>query len=247
MADERGEMNEEALRASHAELSAFARRLAHDMGAPLRTIQGFAEVLMLTARDQLSGETAGQLEKLGAAATRLDTMIKALGQYARIGPTQPPAEPTDLTDVAHSAWELLAQDVEQHGAQLDIEELPCLPIAEAPLRSIFLNLFDNALRYRSDQPPHVIVSAASCSGELRISVVDNGAGIAHDMVDWALTPGCAGDNGTGSAGMGLAIARAHVEAHGGTFGLEESGSGGTRVWFTLPRVRDSGVAQRAAG
>ena len=70
-------------------------------------------------------------------------------------------------------------------------------------------------------------------GEIEISVQDTGRGMSDEEREQAFEPYYRGEGG--GAGLGLAIARAIVEAHGGQMGIESSVGQGSRVWFTLPR------------
>jgi len=95
-----------------------------------------------------------------------------------------------------------------------------------------LNLLDNAIKF-TPSGGRVELSVTQREGELEIGVQDDGRGMSEEEQARAFEPYYS--SGKGGAGLGLTIARAIVEAHGGRMGIESDGAGqGARVWFTLP-------------
>ena len=106
------------------------------------------------------------------------------------------------------------------------------------LQQVLLNLLMNALAAVSATPPErrrVRVSTSHLNGDVRLAVTDTGAGIPLDRLRQIFEPFYTTKSEGGGMGMGLAIARGIVEAHGGRIEAENNASGGATVWFSIPR------------
>ena len=106
------------------------------------------------------------------------------------------------------------------------------------LRRVFLNLIGNALKFRRDEPPRVEVSALRDSQEWVVTVRDNGIGVDSEDASRIFDMFSRVDRRTNGIGIGLAVCRRIVEAHGGRIWVEPvepAEGGGSAFRFTLPR------------
>lgn len=140
------------------------------------------------------------------------------------------------------------------------EALPPVAGDRAQLVTLFGQLLDNAARFRGDDPPLITVSAGApdADGMVRVSVADNGAGLAEADLPRLFTvfarpaappprSDTAGRNtGERGAGLGLALCRRIVERHGGTIWAERPAEGGLVVTFELPAEPGPGAPGRRA-
>jgi signal transduction histidine kinase len=99
------------------------------------------------------------------------------------------------------------------------------------LQRVILNLLDNGIKF-TPGGGQVSLTARQKGEGIEISVRDTGPGMSDEERERAFEPYYRGEGG--GAGLGLAIARAIVEAHGGRMGIERGETQGSRVWFTLP-------------
>jgi signal transduction histidine kinase len=129
---------------------------------------------------------------------------------------------------------------------------PPLPVRGDPvrLREVLLNLADNAVKYT---PPRgrIVLSAARAVGTVEVSVSDSGIGIPSEVGDRIFEPffvvkGTAPHHGQASTGLGLALARRLIEAHGGTISYTSDVTKGTTFRFTLPGAAPEAVAAAAS-
>jgi signal transduction histidine kinase len=172
------------------------------------------------------------LETALGSAHRLQDSIEGLLRYASVGKTQSQTIAAD--EIVDQALADLSVELDAAAADVVREPLPRVEADPAQLRSVFQNLIANAIRYRSDEPLQVEVGSAGGA----LYVRDNGRGI--DPVDHQRVfelfrrGGSAGD--VDGVGIGLALARRIVEAHGGELWLESEPKRGTTFFFTVPVV-----------
>jgi signal transduction histidine kinase len=131
----------------------------------------------------------------------------------------------------------LRPSLEKAGATLEVGELPEVHGDPGQLRRVLQNLVGNALKFRSDAPPRIEVTAVRGSEEWVVTVRDNGLGV--DPGDASRIFGMfARGRGRGAgdgAGIGLAVCRRIVEAHGGRIWVAPAEGGGSAFRFTVPR------------
>lgn len=170
-------------------------------------------------------------------AKRMKALIQDLLAYSRAGGSGVAAEPVALEAAVQRARQNLRMAIEDSGAQLEIGgALPVLSARPGQLEQLLQNLLANAIKFRGAQPPLIRVSAERQGAFWRVVVADNGIGIAPEFYDKVFAPfkrlhSAERYPGTG---IGLAVCRRVVEAHGGEIGVESSPGQGSRFWFTWP-------------
>jgi signal transduction histidine kinase len=151
------------------------------------------------------------------------------------------ALPVDLNEVAQETTAIVRPDARAREVELETD----LASSVAPvlgdrvhLQQVLLNLLMNALAAVSTMPRErrrVRVSISQHNGDVRLSVADTGTGIPADRLRQIFEPFYTTKNEGSGMGMGLAIARGIVEAHGGRIEAENNADGGATVWFSVPR------------
>jgi PAS domain S-box-containing protein len=230
----------EELRAVNEELDRFASVAAHDMTDPLRTISGFAEVLVET--DPTPEERDKYTRHILDSSLRLSAMLQGLLAYARAGRTAVRGEVVELAGVVEKVRDDLAISIRGSRAEL-IADLPSdAAVVAAPddLRIVLQNLISNAIKFGDPLAAVVVVEAERADQGWVVSVRDNGPGIAaqdQERIFGAFERGPTG-GGQGGYGLGLAICQRLIERQGGTIGVASEPGEGARIWFNLPGVRD---------
>ena len=224
-------MIEEELRRSNEDLERFAFVVSHDMGEPLRTIQ--REASEIVEAPQLAREVAGKISEATGAMQRL---ISDLLTYARLGQTSLESDnAVSLTDVLMWAKTNLSALIHENQAEITSGQLPSVFADFAPLSQLLQNLLTNAIKYRSESPPRIHVSAIRSGDVCTIAVQDNGIGInpADAAVIFAPFKRLHGKKVPGT-GIGLSICRRIVERLGGQIWVEPGANGGSIFKFNLP-------------
>ncbi|CAA7625587.1 ATP-binding protein [Magnetospirillum sp. UT-4] len=235
--EEQVEQRTRDLARSNADLEHFAYAASHDLREPLRMISSYLGLLERRESHHLSEEG---LEFLGYAkngAVRLNDMISALLDYARIGRDQPPHAPVSLDEVVEEVRVNLRVGLEENGARVDVAPpLPRVMGNRADLVRLFQNLIGNAVKYRApDRLPIISISAGSVEGRWELAVADNGVGIPESASErvFELFQRLHGRDVEGS-GIGLATCRRIVEQHGGSIRVEGEADRGSTFRLTLP-------------
>jgi signal transduction histidine kinase len=227
-----------SLREAVAQMEEFSYTVSHDLRAPLRGMQVYAEALLQDFASALPAEASRYLSRIAANATRLDKMISEVLTFSRIARTQLGLTPVN-TD------KLVRQIVEQYpglqapGVAVEVKALHDVLGHEPSLTQALSNLLTNAVKFVAPNvKPRVCVWSEKEMGRVRIWVSDNGIGIEpkyhHRLFNMfeRIHP----DQKYDGTGVGLAIVRKAVERMGGTTGLESDGVNGSRFWIELSAI-----------
>ena len=222
------------------ELRNYAKVAAHDLREPIMA----AALLHRAARSPrlAKGRTPQNEELLGRVRqthARARSLIDGILEYARSG-TSLATDQVDtgvlVADVAAS----LANAIAQLDGQIEIAELPVVRGDRSQLGRVFQNLIANGLKFHSDEPPRVAVSAERRDSTWLFTVRDNGVGVPPDLRDeiFSMFKRAHGEEVEG-CGIGLAVCRKIVEAHGGAIWVEPANGTGTVMRFTVPALQSS--------
>ncbi len=217
-------------RRMEAELRSYADVVAHDLREP---VSGIALLVAELERHAEEPPPAEVLRLLRAGTERARELIDAVHVYTRVGELR--RERIELNALMAEVAEDLRHGLETAGATLEVGDLPEVYGDPRQLRRVLQNLVGNAVKFRSERPPRVEVSARPDSQEWIVTVRDNGIGIkpedARRIFGMFSRANTAGDG----LGIGLAVCRRVVEAHGGRIWVEAADGGGSAFRFTIPR------------
>ena len=218
--------------------SAFVAIASHELRTPLTALQGFSEILALR---RLPPEEVTRLaEVMRREARRLGRIVSDLLDLSRIERGLEPAlcrVPLKLEPAIEATVDIFRQGSATHFITTECE--PSLPVVDADpdaLERVLTNLISNAIKY-SPTGSAVHVGARALDGTVAIEVADAGRGIPADALGRVFEPYYRVPDAAGAArgtGIGLAVVKALVEAHGGTVHVESAPALGTRVTVLLP-------------
>ncbi|HEY2600440.1 MAG TPA: ATP-binding protein [Thermoleophilaceae bacterium] len=220
-------------RRMEAELRSYAEVVAHDLREP---IMAMALLVTLLERHASEPPPPEVLEQLHASNARARELIDCVLAYARVGILQ--IEPVALSALMHEVEQDLRARLDEERATIEAGDLPEIEGDPQQLRRVLQNLVANSLKFRTDAPPHVEVSAQRGSREWIVSVRDNGIGVEPSDASRIFGLFSRGSHsGADGIGIGLAMCRRIVEAHGGRIWVEPAEGGGSAFRFTLPHTR----------
>ena len=222
----------------NAELDAFAYSVSHDLKSPLRSIDGFTQILQERLDGRTDAEERALMGRVLGATSRMSKLIADMLSLARISQCQMNLSLVDLTAMA---WDILAQaplnTQERRIGWRISDDLIC--VCDASLARIALeNLLNNALKYTRDEPCPVIEFAREASGA-SFFIRDNGAGFDMAHADKLFKPfqRLHMPSAFEGAGIGLATVRRIVERHGGEVKGEGAVGGGAVFHFRFGPAR----------
>ncbi|HVM31646.1 MAG TPA: ATP-binding protein, partial [bacterium] len=227
--------------------SSLLSSVSHDLRTPLAVITGSASVL-LDSKEPLNAQTQKLLiQDIYDEADRLNRLLSNLLDMTKLssGGLNLKRETQPLEEVVGSALARMQKKLIHHPVKARLpEDLPMLPLDSLLMEQVFINLLDNAAKYTPPGSPIEILAKVQ-SDRLRVEVADRGPGLAkgdEEKIFDKFYRGAQVGKQSG-AGLGLAICRGAVEAHGGEIWAENRESGGTRFCFTLPFDPESLAAQ----
>ncbi len=236
-------MDTEVLRKTDEVRRAILHAVSHDLRTPLALIKGSAESLLQPEILWSEERRRAYLVAIRQEAERLHRLVERLLELGRIeaGKLMPEREWYPLDVLVDDVLGRLESVIGQHPVTVDVpEDLPPVPLDYVQIGEVLTNLIENAAQYT---PPEAAISVrAHLEGDaVRVSVADEGPGIpaaALPHVFDAFYRVSGGDRAAvKGTGLGLAVARAFVEAHGGTITVQSPAPGqsrGTLFSFTLP-------------
>jgi signal transduction histidine kinase len=217
-------------RRMESELRGYADMVAHDLREP---ITGIAHLVTLLERRADEPPSPEVLALLRASTERARELIDGVLDYARAGELQ--REPVALDRVMGDVEADLRPTLDEVGATLGVGVLPEVDGDPRQLRRLLQNLVGNAIKFRGEAPPRVDVSALKGSEGWVVTVRDNGVGIDPEQTSRIFGMFARLNGETEGTGIGLAVCRRVVEAHGGRIWVEPGDGGGSAFSFTLPR------------
>jgi two-component system, sensor histidine kinase and response regulator len=229
---------DEAQRASLAK-SEFLSRMSHELRTPMNAILGFSQLLMLDTA--LAERPRGQIGEIYKAGQHLLQLINEVLDLAQVesGRMTLSAEPVQLDVLVHEVQMLLQPVAEQAGVSLRSAALAgCVVRADRTrLKQVLLNLLGNAIKYNRPGGSVAVAVERLADAAWRVSVTDDGVGIAPDRLSQLFEPfnrlGAEGGLVQGT-GIGLSISRRLVELMHGQIGASSRLDHGSVFWVDLP-------------
>ncbi len=219
------------------EWAEFLDRLIHDLREPLRSVHAFSELLRETTAEKLGPEGDLEVGEILSAATRMRALADSLSGYALAlrEADAPAAQQASLQLAFELAADALNRQIPASGASVTAQGLPRVGLSLERATQLLENLIGNSLKFRGEDPPIVRVTAAPDGEGWNIAVEDNGIGIDAEELERVFLPfeRVHGREYPGP-GLGLAVCRRIVEAHGGWIRMSPRAGGGSVCRFWLP-------------
>jgi two-component system phosphate regulon sensor histidine kinase PhoR len=224
----------------------FVANISHELRTPLASIKLLVETLTHSVRDD-PGATQDFLNRIDVEVDGLTQLVRELLELSRLESGQVPTErqAVELPALLERAASRLRAQAERNGISINVEAQSPLPAGYADanrVEQVLVNLLHNAVKF-NHAGGRVTLRAEAVDDWLRVSVEDTGPGIPPDdlpriferfyKVDKARTGGREREGGTG---LGLAVARHIVQAHGGRIWAESVYGDGSTFYFTLPAI-----------
>jgi len=226
----------------HRLVGEFLANITHEFRTPLSALAASAELLL----DQASTLSREELQELLAALhlsiLSLQTLIDNLLESAKLeaGRFRVFPQPADMGQIIAEAARIM-QPLQTKYNKLLVLELPAtIPSVQADSRrtvQVLVNLLSNAIKYTPDNT-EITIQVTTVDNWARVAVADRGPCVPEDyrpdLFRPFVHPASLDSLSRPGAGLGLSVAKAIIEAHGGEVGVEDRSGGGSIFWFTLP-------------
>jgi PAS domain S-box-containing protein len=223
------------------DLQAFSYSVSHDLRAPLRAMQAYAQILKDDYGEKLDETGRDYLSRMANSAQRLDALIQDILTYSRLGGEQQSIQPVNLDQLVTDILEQYPSFKEASSA-IEVRR-PLSPVMghEPALTQVISNLLGNALKFvPPDRKARIILSTELRENTVVLSVSDNGIGVRpedHARI-FKMFEQVDGKKYAGT-GIGLAIVKRAVEQMHGNVGVESTVGEGSRFWIELLKPRPS--------
>jgi signal transduction histidine kinase len=237
----------EELNRSNTELEQFAYVASHDLQEPLRNVTTYAQLLGRKYRPILDGEGLEILATIENGANRMRRLVQDLLAYSRVLHEEPEYHAVNCADLLVGVLSDFRTAIEESGAVVEVGDMPVVKANRAHLEQVFHNLLSNALKYQAEgSVPRIVIGASEGEKSWVFQVGDNGIGIERQYQDriFGLFKRLHRSAYPGT-GLGLAVCKRAVQAHGGRIWVESKPGEGSTFFVELPKQMERAQAAGA--
>ncbi len=232
------ERTKELTRSNEA-LEQFAYVISHDLQEPLRMIVSYLQLIENRYKDKLDADGIEFIDYAVGGAKRVREMIIDLLHFSRAGKQSLSEEKINCNDLVVGVLANLNVSIQESGASLDTGELPTIMADRGGVTMLFQNLISNAIKFRSEDLPKIVIKAVEGVDMWEFSVSDNGIGIReehHDRI-FDVFQKLHTRNEYPGTGIGLSICKRVIEGLGGSIRVESKLNEGSTFFFKIPKER----------
>jgi two-component system sensor kinase FixL len=221
----------------------IATNIAHEVSQPLTAIASYAQACkrMLERQADVDGGIVDAVDKIGQQALRGGHIIERLREFLRQHESK--SEVSDINALVAQVSDLYALQARQENVVMTFslaEDLPEIFVDRIQIQQVIFNLVSNAIEATTGNKPNEraveLQTSLNETGDIIIRISDNGPGLSNEAATKAFEPFFTTKQS--GMGVGLAICRTIVEAHGGKVWFSRTRDTGATVCFTLPRYRN---------
>ena len=234
---ERERQRSEELATAYQDLESFSYSISHDLRAPLRTIDSFAQILKEDFAQLLGEEGNRLLDVIRNGSQKMDQLIVGLLEFSRTGRQPLDWDLIDMTALADAAAIEVQAQYAGPSPVIEIAELPDISGDATVMRQVWCNLIGNALKYSAKRPqPRIKISGRVEGQEAIYQVDDNGAGFDMRYADklFGVFQRLHRTEEFSGTGVGLAIVHRIITRHGGRIWAQGTPDVGACFQFALP-------------
>jgi len=224
--------------------TAFLANMSHELRTPLNAINGFSEMIAMEMFGPIGDERYREyVDQINFSGNHLLAVINDILDISKVeaGKSELNMDEVDLGELIASTVELMRERANQGGLALNVEISPDLPVIVVDgrrVQQVLLNLMSNAIKFTAEGGQVTVRARWYPEDGLQVSIRDTGIGISADKMHTVFEPFGQVENAFTKkyegTGLGLPLAKALVELHGGEFKIESQLNVGTVASFTLP-------------
>ena len=223
--------------ALHEEQRAFTQALSHDLKAPVNSLTCLLTEIQQAFVEHNAADHQDLIDLGLQATSRMSRQVKGLAEFHRVVASALPTQKVSLNAIVEAALANIRGQMSEANALVRVDELPEVLGTDELLLSLFQNLFDNAVKFRSAQRQlSLTVSAREKCNFYEIDVVDNGIGIEQSHLDrvFGMFTRLHSQSEIPGTGLGLSICKRIAEVHDGGISITSTPGVGTTFTVRLP-------------
>lgn len=235
--EEKYRMLSQKLQQINKELEHFNWISSHDMREPLRMIAIYSQKLFKKYSETLDEDGRNSLSEIVANVKRMNRLINSILEYSELGNIEFIPHKVNCNQLINDVLQELQADIASSRATIETENIPEeISCDSSLLYDVFLNLIYNAIKFRSERPLLVKISATKQENNWLFAITDNGIGISEEYKDkiFVILQKLHANEEHGGTGIGLAVVKKIIEMHGGKIWVESEPGNGSTFYFTLP-------------
>jgi PAS domain S-box-containing protein len=227
------------LKTANRELETFSYSVAHDLRSPLRTIDGFCNILLEDHQPHLPPDAAELLNTIRYTTHRMDTLIMELLELAKLNRNAIKLVHVDMNSLATKVSNDVISSKNLVGFEIQVDDIPPCTADQTLITQVWQNLLENAVKFtRPCEVKRIHIGSETRINETVYYVRDSGVGFDMQYVDkiFGAFQRLHRESEFEGTGIGLAIVKKIIERHGGRIWAESTLGKGTSIYFTLPEL-----------
>ena len=223
---------------SNEELERFAYVASHDLQEPLRMVSSFLQLLEKRYKDKLDKKAHEYIAYAVDGAERMKKLILDLLEYSKVNTSAANVEQVNLNDTLNDVLFTYKNALVESNGIIQSHDLPVVSGNKTQLLQVLQNLIGNAIKYRSEKPPAIIITCEEENSFYQICIADNGIGIDPRFYNkiFVIFQRLHTREQYSGTGIGLSICKKIIEKHGGKLWVSSVPGQGSKFYFTLPNL-----------
>ncbi|MFK7937190.1 MAG: ATP-binding protein [Saprospiraceae bacterium] len=231
------------LKTAYLELESFSYSVSHDLRAPLRSIDGFTQILLEDYGENLDEYGTEVLDTIVSSTVRMNNLINDILEFSRLGRSSIILNQLNVLPIIQQILAELKMNPDYQRAKITIHnDLPQVWADQSLFRQLLENIISNALKYsKLENQPTVIISGSEDEQFSYFSITDNGVGFSMEYADkiFGVFQRLVNNKSFEGTGVGLAIVSRIIERHQGNISVNSKIGEGATFSFSLPKHDDS--------